>query len=170
MPLRMIADLDGKFERFSDYRSILADVPTSLNRVEAAADAFRRARGRLLESSPAFHELRGVVAGLDLAHSEILEEGSRVAASERDAVSRVARHVRTIRDLRTLEMRRLAERVDAEFAAAAAAIEVIADVLRDRLDPGDVDGGDSDAVTVDRRPSEAPGSRRGGTTRRAPRG
>jgi hypothetical protein len=143
MPLRMLANLDEKVEEILNFRKILADAPASLQRAEAVYDTFRRTREKILQEAPNFHEIRGVVAGLELVGPMVAAEKQLVKAEfeagrieKEDAkrhielLTKVAARVLEAQELRKVEMQKLAGKVDGIYWAAAESIKHVANVLR----------------------------------------
>lgn len=157
MPLRMLADLDSKVEEILNFRTILLDAPASLQRAEAAYDAFKRSRTKILEEAPNFHEIRGIVAGLNLAAPELLKEQQLVksefeagriekegAKRQIDSLAAAAKKILAAVESRKVEMQKLAGKIDGIYWGAAESIKDIAGALRHYVNQKNRDDDDDD--------------------------
>lgn len=143
MPLRLIAKLDEVRDRVVSFREILADTPDSLARAEAHWVAYEEARAKIFDEVPKLYELRGIVAGLQLAVPSIRgrqEEVKREVEEERisseaakvalTVLSAATVSVVSAKDTRRSELARVAGQIDGIFWSAHAALNRISDVLR----------------------------------------
>jgi hypothetical protein len=67
MPLNRIAKLEAKLDTMKEFRTLLADVPTSLARCEAHEKMFQTMKGKLYDLVPKVYELNGIKGGLELS-------------------------------------------------------------------------------------------------------
>jgi hypothetical protein len=143
MPLTMLADLDVRIDPIREFRRVLADAPVPLERAESAYEAFVRARGKILEEAKKFHEIRGVVAGLELAGAAILQEknlvkseldagrtDSSTAKRQMTSLSAAATRILQVQESRKEELFKIAGRVDGVYWAAQQSIAELARILR----------------------------------------
>jgi len=142
MPLKLIAQLDAAFVDLGDFRRELAGVPIYLDRAETSARVFREIRGKLAEVAPNLYELKGVAAGLRQAepvvrqYSEIVKQGIKDEkfdpALGKELISIISRAVDSLREVaesRSMELSRVAGKVDGLYLAAKTAFSELTNVI-----------------------------------------